>query len=576
MTRHSEHRPVSTPVSSPSKQLSPSPATEARALTETGSMRITTEQSNTIEPSQLKQINNTGTSTRHTPPQPSQGMTVTASTSKPVIHTPRSRRTHVSVRQPPASKNLRWTASVVHSLLSSHPSLTHDANLIAARVAALASHAAVNVFPSESQGLSKPNASSSNLDELISSGCNKDLPKDKRKRKKKLSIPDIPILSSDAQAWSSISAVERNARRRVYDTLKVMASAGCLLKQGKHISWIGVDYLRRPFSHPPLRPAAVHPGVAVCFKRYSIARKRIMLAEFQRRIRAFSQLHHQGSRTTDPFNAPAPNGESADCTSAQGALSKPGIGNKRRRTQAPPPRLDFPFLLIRAGNPEVLCSPDRHFIQVTARHSLKLFSETDVVCLLAERRLSASKKLRKTVLPDEELMNSRDSLVCAYSTPPRTENGIKVDDKSASAKRQELHTDLAVTLSGTKASCGSREKEGMKSKPVNVEEKKSGAVEAVEKKVKTLATSKEVSNDQEKHERHTTKDRVGGERGSVVARNDYDISQIVGTELNLPTFSDEDLDVDMLCPLGLNTNSCDGPDNDILGWIKDHTGESFG
>lgn len=579
MTRHSEHHPVSTPVPSlSSKQMSSSPATEAGALTGTGSMRITTEQSNTSEPGQPKQTNNTGTSTLHIPSQPSQGTTITASTRRPVIHTPRSRRTHVSVRQPPASKNLRWTASAVHSLLSSHPSLTHDANLIAARVAALASHATINIYPSKSQGLSKPNASSSNIDELMSSGCNKDLPKDKRKRKKKLSIPDIPIPSTDAEAWSCISAVERNARRRVYDTLKVMASAGCLLKQGKHISWIGVDHLRRPFSHPPLRPSAVHPGVAVCFKRYSIARKRIMLAELQRRVRAFSQLHRQGSRTIDPFSTPAPNGDSADCTSAQAALSKPGIGNKRRRTQAPPPRLDFPFLLIRAGTPEVLCTPDRLFIRVTARHSLKLFSETDVVCLLADRRLSASKKLRKTVLPSEELMKSCDSLVCAYTAPPRTENGIKVTDKSASAKPQELHKDLAVTSSDTKALCGSRDREGVKSKPVNVEEKKSDVVVAAEKNVKTLPTSKEKAlNDQEMHENQTTKDRRdGGERESAVARDDYDVSQIVGTELNLPTFSNEDLDVNLLCPLGLNTDSCDGPDNDILGWIKDHTGESFG
>lgn len=517
-------------------------------------------------------------------PASSQGISEAATIRRPVIHTPRSRRTHVSVRQPPVSKNLRWTASTVHSLLSSHPASIQDANVIAARVATLASRAAATDCHSKADDKSKADSSSGNAAASKRNGDSKDLPKDKRKGKKKSDVPSSPVHTAGAEAWSCTSAVERNARRRVYDTLKVMAAAGCVLKQGKHLSWIGVDHLLKPFSHPPLCPSAVHPGVAVCFKRHSIAQKKRILADLQYRVRAYSQLHHRRSRTVDPFSPSVAEDRSAESTAARNALSKPGVGNKRRRTQAPPPRLEFPFLLIRAHDPEVVCSPDQKHIQVSTCHSsLKVYSETDIVCLLAECRPSASKKLKKVPLVEDKPSKPAESLVCTHSAPLKVESRTRANVKSATAKRRQRAIDSAGPLKRAKVSCSSRDK-NMKCNSSKTENEKpessNAAIVTDEQRAKASCAGGDKAPKYQSERAfqafEETSDECDQAFGRAIAEEDYDISQIVERELDLPTLGDEDLDVDVLCPLGSNTDNCDDAGNDILGWIKDHTEETFG
>lgn len=318
--------------------------------------------------------------------QPSQNSLLSASTvapRRPIIHTPRSRRTHVPKRQPPASKNLRWTAFTVHTLLSACPSKHHDAHALAERVASLASSNATN-HGSSSRAKSEP----------INS---EQTPVSTDRKKRKDDDKSKPELKSPSQLFelgnpSSLLPAERNARRRVHDTLKVMAAAGCIQKQGKRLHWIGVDHLRRPSSHPPMSPSAIHPSVAICFKRHSIARKTAILTELQRRVRAYTQFRNYRKSAMLPSKC---SGDRESNHLFSPLSPKPSVGCKRRRTQAPAPHLSFPFLLLRAHDPDVLYSADKRLFQVSTTRPLRILSETDLICLLAERQSQAFKKTKK-------------------------------------------------------------------------------------------------------------------------------------------------------------------------------------
>lgn len=457
----------------------------------------------------------------------------------------------------------------------------HDANLLAARVADLAVHAAGESCGSTAEVNSRLREASAAAKAV---GKGRDhgggAAKGGLKGKRKSDALDAATDSADAENWSCVPT-ERNARRRVYDAVKVMVSAGCIHKQGKNLYWIGVDHLRRPLSHPPLRLSAVHLGVTVCFKRHSIARKMAFLAELQRRVRAFSQLQ---SRHDSVASSPGTTGRDARLSqtlSPQNPQTKLSLGNKRR-TQAPPPRLDFPFLIVHAHDPDVTLSPDMTSVRLAAGRPINMFTETDVVCLLADRRSSSNKKLRRNPSLLDKPSDHVSTPVCTHSTKTQTKNETKPSRKPAPSE-------CSKSIPDAKAPPSRRKKGVEKNHDKKVGHTKSCKVRKVNEKDKKRLTNEPmvdtvavVANEpaptqQEPFPKppHVGCDSSEHEHGSQVAE-EYDISQIVERGLELPPLGDEDLNVDVLCHLGPHDDSRDSSGNDILGWIKDHTGESFG
>lgn len=293
-----------------------------------------------------------------------------------------SRRAHLppvpassrSTRHPPAAKNLRWTAMAVASVLCDAGE--QKADEVAERVARAAE------TDTGSNGASNGG-------------------KDK-------TTPAV-----------------RNARRRVYDALKVMVAAGSVAQTDDDLRWIGVDHLQKSNphlsdSHPssftsPLPPAVgshtnyehqfqsrikFTPGdyyhkekdkgkqldvgkdlfsgcesgaslrVDICRTRTRIARKRAIASALQRRIDAFHALATR--RTT--------------------AVTNQVSG--RRRTHDSSPRIHFPLMLIKTAQPDAAHSADRCKLRVNARSPFQLFSETDLVCMIADRWSPSSRRRR--------------------------------------------------------------------------------------------------------------------------------------------------------------------------------------
>lgn len=191
------------------------------------------------------------------------------------------------------------------------------------------------------------------------------------------------------------AAVERNTRRRVYDALKVMVAAGCIQREGKALRWIGVEDLR---PGGPLKDKCPEPArlrVTICESRRRLSRKRAMQRELENRIAAFERLV---KRRADE--------------AAAGLSPPPGC-------------IHFPMVVVKAVDPQVSYSSDRKRMRVSTPDKFCIYTESDLVVMLTERRRSRgqapSKKPRVTKKSRPSPMlktGSRYDVVSPVSPPP--------------------------------------------------------------------------------------------------------------------------------------------------------------
>lgn len=168
----------------------------------------------------------------------------------------------------------------------------------------------------------------------------------------------------------------RNARRRVHDALKVMISVGCVNRTGENLRWIGVEHLQKTPSLPlnvsvrtPCRGSTHKVGqrqriffplpAEICKLRIRIAQKRALVATLKRHAEAFRAV--------------------------VGRNQPPSRAQTSRRRGRDSRRLQFPFVLVKVAKPEVIFTPDRALLRLDAKNAFRLYTETDVVCFLAER-----------------------------------------------------------------------------------------------------------------------------------------------------------------------------------------------
>lgn len=268
-----------------------------------------------------------------------------------------------------------------------------------------------------------------------------------------------------------IIPVERNARRRVYDALKVMVAVGSVQRDIKQLRWIGVDHIRHldpspthslSVSAPPLRRHAAADGerddrlhrehsfaqlrVSLCKTRTRVGRKKAMLQELQRRIDAFG-LVHERRRQAD--------------------VTPPLVGQKRKRVSvAPGRRFYFPLMMLCAREPIMTYSRDRRAVRIDMPAAFSLFTETDVVCRLAQRYKPVMKRGRKprAALPSAErgpaLCVARRDTVAAED--PATPGGTPPKAKrKAYTRKVVLHAAIAEPKKEARRDGG----EGMHSPP---------------------------------------------------------------------------------------------------------------
>lgn len=159
-----------------------------------------------------------------------------------------------------------------------------------------------------------------------------------------------------------LHAVERNARRRVYDALKVMTAVGSIQRRGKSLKWMGVQHL----------VGDVHAlKNTVMNKRLVILRKRDRLQAILQRVVAFRQNVERRTLDNDT----------------------PTIHKKLR----------FPFILLKGVKPSIVRSSDRKRLNLNMKQSFHLFSETDVVTML-KNNSSAMQNLLINPHPDLNLI----------------------------------------------------------------------------------------------------------------------------------------------------------------------------
>lgn len=294
--------------------------------------------------SSLRKISSSFTSLRTQSTSPSKEMTrpignhrVTApppSSSCPISNSPRHRSPSTKTRDTPQGKNLRWTAIALVDKLSRDRELL--SSVVADEIALAAS------------------------DDLLLAHPNRDA-----------------------------AAVERNTRRRVYDALKVMVAAGCVQKEGKALRWIGVDDLRQGSCNVP-HPRQTTIRVSICKVRRSIANKKGILSDIQKRITAFQRFL---SRRQENAFAPVP------------------TENK----------LQFPFVLVKAKTPIVTYSPGKKRVRVNTPSKFKLYSESDLICMMVERRksrIATKKRSRVSRNARRQLVRKRSSEASSPPTPP--------------------------------------------------------------------------------------------------------------------------------------------------------------
>lgn len=273
--------------------------------------------------------------TPHTPTtnssDPSPKPTPSNALPPPDVHT-------TSNRQPPLSKNLRWTAVALVSKLSSE--LERPSAAVADEVAHAASIDMRQRYPHR-----------------------------------------------------DTAPVERNTRRRVYDALKVMVAVGCIQRNAKDLRWIGVNHLRHPAYSAPsesqekdnqdtsearqshaISVAAMR--VAIHDSRRRIARKKAIAQELQHRIRAFEALHQKRMHQQEP-----------------------NLPTNRKRLFEESQRFPFPLTLVKGNRPEVTHSSDRSRMRIFTSTPFSLYSETDIVTMLAEDYEMPVKKPRLSHMP---------------------------------------------------------------------------------------------------------------------------------------------------------------------------------
>lgn len=165
--------------------------------------------------------------------------------------------------------------------------------------------------------------------------------------------------------------IERNARRRVYDALKVMVSVGSVQRDAKRLRWIGVDHIQDKSACLQNKAASKYSQlkIAICKARTTIGRKKAMAEELQRRIDAFHIV--QVRRRTEQSSQ----------------------SHKQRRAMLH--KFYFPLMFINAKDPAVTLSRGRAVVRVDTTAPFTLFSETDVVCRLAERYAPGAKRVRR-------------------------------------------------------------------------------------------------------------------------------------------------------------------------------------
>eukprot|EP00178_Gracilaria_changii_P007029 TRINITY_DN225_c1_g1_i1.p2 TRINITY_DN225_c1_g1~~TRINITY_DN225_c1_g1_i1.p2 ORF type:complete len:615 (+),score=141.42 TRINITY_DN225_c1_g1_i1:46-1845(+) len=228
-------------------------------------------------------------------PRPQAAPTIAAAKSQPsrVVAEHQQQHPHHSPRlsHPPFSKNLRWTAvTLVRSLVSVSPPI-RPCRLVADHVAAAALRDMRRRFPHR-----------------------------------------------------DLAAVERNARRRVYDAVKVMSAVGSVHKFRKKLKWLGVQHLVA--DAPQLR-------LMLAQKSASVKRKRVAL---QNVVRAVSHFRL--------FLSPQLRRSRALCS------------NRCRRYY-------FPFVLLKChALPKLTSSPDRTRLSLHMQNPFCLYSETDLMAML--------------------------------------------------------------------------------------------------------------------------------------------------------------------------------------------------
>ncbi|CAN8063081.1 unnamed protein product [Agarophyton chilense] len=141
-----------------------------------------------------------------------------------------------------------------------------------------------------------------------------------------------------------LAAVDRNARRRLYDAVKVMSAVGTIHKFAKKLKWLGVRHLHADV--PDMRRM-------IRTKKSALLSKQRALQHIVRSITHFRRL----------------------------------LAHRRTRSSRLPcaqhcSRFYFPFVLLRCSTPNVSSSPDRTRLTIHMNHPFSLFSETDIVSML--------------------------------------------------------------------------------------------------------------------------------------------------------------------------------------------------
>lgn len=165
-----------------------------------------------------------------------------------------------------------------------------------------------------------------------------------------------------------VHAVERNTRRRVYDALKVMCALGCItrVEKTKTLVWVGPYAAARRGEQQqqntkPQSPAAKELAEKVASARASVGRKRARARQLCAALSNYD-AHVKRRRVA---------GDSDDST-----------------------RLSFPFVLT-AGVAPVKMPESADSVRLSFPKPVNIYTETDVVALLAPRPKSRRLKLKR-------------------------------------------------------------------------------------------------------------------------------------------------------------------------------------
>lgn len=154
---------------------------------------------------------------------------------------------------------------------------------------------------------------------------------------------------------------------------------------------------------PDLSAAVADLRVSLCELRTRLARKKALIGQLERRIGAF---HSLADRRRVELDAQA-------------------VGIRRRRNAV---RLPFPLIIVKAHQPVVTYASKRTRVRFEMPSPFKLYSETDLVSMLADRRAPPAKKAR---LAKKARATGEDS----HTTPRGVDEDDSIQPPAKKAKK---------------------------------------------------------------------------------------------------------------------------------------------